>query len=310
MRIPVIAIVGPTATGKTSLSIDLAEKLGGEIISCDSMQIYKEMHIASAAPDEEEKRGIPHHLFEFLSRNENYSVAKYVKDAHRKVAEVKERGRVPIFVGGTGLYISSFIDNVSFTEEQIDTHLRSKLENEYDTVGGEVMLAKLAEFDPEAAQKIHPNNKKRVIRAFEIYKQTGFTMSEQNLRSKTTPSPYLPFLIGLKADDREYLYERINRRVDIMVENGLVEEARSAFLSRGGDTAIQAIGHKEFFPYFEGKISFDEAIETLKRETRRYAKRQLTWFLRDERVEWIDIDKTENVLSETLKILERKGCFE
>lgn len=310
MKTPVIAIVGPTATGKTALSVDLAERLGGEIISCDSMQVYRDMHIASAAPDTEEKRGVPHHLFEFLERGDSYSVAEYVKDAHRKIAEVTARGNVPIFVGGTGLYISSLIDNVNFAEEKTDPDLRSALEQEYDRLGGERMIELLAEFDPEAAKNIHPNNKKRVIRAFEIYKQTGRTMTEQNENSKTEPSPYIPFMIGLKAYDREFLYDRINRRVDIMLENGLLKEAKAAFLNRGGDTAVQAIGHKEFFPFFEGEISLDEAVETVKRETRRYAKRQLTWFSRDERIEWINIDKTDDVLSETLKILERKGYFE
>ncbi len=310
MKTSVIAIVGPTATGKTSLSVALAEQLGGEIISCDSMQIYRDMHIASAAPESEEKRGVPHHLFEFLSRSDSYSVAEYVRDAHQKAAEVTARRKVPIFVGGTGLYISSLIDNVSFTEEKADPGLRSALEEEYDTLGGEKMIERLALFDRDAAKKIHPNNKKRVIRAFEIYKLTGMTMTEQNENSKTEPSPYHAFMIGLKADDREYLYDRINRRVDIMLENGLIKEAEAAFLNQGGDTAVQAIGHKEFFPFFEGQISLEEAVETVKRQTRRYAKRQLTWFLRDERIDWINIDKTDDVLSEALKILERKGYFE
>lgn len=310
MKTPVIAIVGPTATGKTSLSVALAEQLGGEIISCDSMQIYRDMHIASAAPESEEKRGVPHHLFEFLGRSDSYSVAEYVRDANQKAAEVTARRKVPIFVGGTGLYISSLIDNVSFSEEKADPGLRSALEEEYDTLGGEKMIERLALFDRDAAKKIHPNNKKRVIRAFEIYKLTGMTMTEQNENSKTEPSPYHAFMIGLKADDREYLYDRINRRVDIMLENGLIKEAEAAFLNHGGDTAVQAIGHKEFFPFFEGQISLEEAVETVKRQTRRYAKRQLTWFLRDERIDWINIDKTDDVLSEALKILERKGYFE
>ncbi len=310
MKTPIIAIVGPTATGKTALSVALAETLGGEIISCDSMQVYRDMHIASAAPDTEEKRDIPHHLFEFLGRNESYSVAEYVKDARCKISEVTSRGKIPIFVGGTGLYISSLIDNVNFTEEEPNLNLRSELEKEYVKLGGERMTELLAEFDPESAKKIHPNNKKRIIRAFEIYRMTGKTMTEQNENSKKEPSPYIPFMIGLKAEDRSYLYDRINQRVDIMLESGLLKEAEAAFLNRSGDTAVQAIGHKEFFPFFLGEISLDEAVETVKRETRRYAKRQLTWFFRDERIEWINIDKTKTVLSEALKILERKGYFE
>lgn len=310
MKTPIIAIVGPTATGKTSLSIGLAKKLGGEIISADSMQIYKGMHIASAAPDEQEKENIPHHLFEFLERDKSYSVAEYVKDAHAKISEVVKRNKVPIFVGGTGLYISSLIDNVSFTEEQTDDLLRTELSLEYDRIGGEEMIKKLSEFDPVAAGNIHPNNKKRVIRAFEVYKLTGKTITEQNDNSKKEPSPYIPYIIGLKAEDREYLYDRINRRVDIMLEKGILEEAKEAFVNSGSATSVQAIGHKEFFPYFEVKTSLDEAVETLKRETRRYAKRQLTWFSRDERTNWIDIDKTDDVLSDALKILERNGYFE
>lgn len=309
-KIPIIAIVGPTASGKTSLSVALAKRLGGEVVSCDSMQIYRGMHIASAAPDNHEKEEIPHHLFEFLDREEAYSVAEYVADAARVAEDIWDRGKTPVFVGGTGLYISSFIDNVRFADAEADDALRLRLEAEYDAVGGEQMLLKLAEIDPESARKIHPNNKKRVIRAFEIYKLTGRTMTEQNEASKTEPSPYIPYIIGLKAEERQFLYDRIDKRVDIMLQNGLLDEARAAFLTQGSVTSVQAIGHKEFFPYFEGEISLEEAVEKLKRETRRYAKRQLTWFSRDERIGWIDIDKTEDVLSEALKILERKGFFE
>ena len=309
-KIPLIAIVGPTATGKTSLSVELAKKIGGEIISADSMQIYKDMHIASAAPDESEKEDVPHHLFEFLKRDESYSVADYVTDAKKAISMVAERKNQPILVGGTGLYVSSLIDNVSFVAEQTDNTLREKLSLEYDTVGGEEMIRRLGEFDPVAANNIHPNNKKRVIRAFEVYTLTGQTITEQNENSKKEPSPYIPYIIGLKAEDREFLYERINRRAELMLQNGILEEARVAFETRGSATSVQAIGHKEFFPFFEGKESLDEALETLKRETRRYAKRQLTWFGRDSRVCWINIDKTDDVLSETLKILERNGYFE
>ena len=306
---PVIYIVGPTASGKTSFSIEIAKRFNGEIISGDSMQIYKDMHIASAAPDEEEKGNIPHHLFEFLERDESYSVADYVLDAHKAAADISSRNKLPVFVGGTGLYISSLIDNVSFAEEQTDQSLRAELQEEYDRLGGEEMIRRLAEFDPDAAANIHPNNKKRVIRAFEVYKLTGQTITSQNENSKKEPSPYIPYIIGLKSEDREFLYERINRRVDLMLEKGILEEARRAFESRGSATSVQAIGHKEFFPFFEGKISLDEAVETLKRETRRYAKRQLTWFGRDERTNWINIDKTDDVLSDALKILERNGYF-
>lgn len=309
-KIPIIAIVGPTASGKTSLSVALAKKLGGEVVSCDSMQVYRGMHIASAAPDTEEKAGVPHHLFEFLERDEAYSVAEYVIDAARITEEIISRGNTPVFVGGTGLYISSFIDNVRFTEAETDDTLRIRLEAEYDSLGGEKMIEKLSVIDPESAAKIHPNNKKRVIRAFEIYELTGHTMTEQNAVSKCEPSPYMPYIIGLKSEDRQFLYDRIDKRVDIMLKNGLLDEAKAAFSQKGSATSVQAIGHKEFFPYFEGEISLEEAAETLKRETRRYAKRQLTWFSRDERIGWIDIDRSDDILADALKLLERKGYFE
>ncbi len=309
-KIPIIVIVGPTASGKTSLSVALAKKLGGEIISADSMQIYKGMHIASAAPDREEKEGIPHHLFEFLDRNESYSVAEYIRDANIKISEVESRGSISILVGGTGLYISSLIDNLKFTEEKTDSKLRERLSDKYDAVGGEKMLTELSKFDPEAAKRIHPNNKKRVIRAFEIYMLTGHTLTEQNEASREEPSPFIPYIIGLKSEAREFIYDRINKRVDLMLKNGLLDEAREAFNTNGSKTSAQAIGHKEFFPFFEGKITKEEAIETLKRETRRYAKRQLTWFSRDSRVMWIDIDCTEDVVGEAISLLERKGYFE
>ncbi len=309
-KIPVIVIVGPTAVGKTSLSVELAKRFSGEIVSGDSMQIYKGMHIASAAPDEEEKEGIPHHLFEFLARQDSYSVAEYTADAKRVIFDIADRGKLPVIVGGTGLYISSLINNIRFTEEPTDEELRRRLSEEYDAVGGETMLRRLEAVDPEAAAGIHPNNKKRVIRALEIYKTTGKTITRQNAESKAEPSPFIPFIIGLKSYDRQFIYDRINKRVDIMLEKGILDEARAAYEAGGSKTSTQAIGHKEFFPYFEGEISLEEAIETLKRETRRYAKRQLTWFSRDNRTEWIDIDTAEDVLSSALLILERKGYFE
>ncbi len=309
-KIPIIAVVGPTATGKTALSVALAERLSAEIISCDSMQIYKGMHIASAAPDEEEKGRIPHHLFEFLDSSQTYSVAEYVKDANKVIRDIVKRGKRPVLVGGTGLYVTSLIDNIMFTEGQTDVLLRQRLEAEYDTIGAEAMIERLKSFDAESARTIHPNNKKRVVRAFEIYEQTGKTMTEQLKNSRSQESPYIPYIIGLKSFDRSVIYDRINQRVDHMLERGLLEEAKRAFQKPGSETAVQAIGHKEFFGYFKGECSLEEAVELLKRETRRYAKRQLTWFGRDERTEWIDIDKTEDIVASAVTILERKGYFE
>ena len=310
MKIPLIAIVGPTASGKTALSVDLSLRLNGEIVSCDSMQIYKSMHIASATPDEEEKKGVPHHLVEFLDRCQSFSVADYVALAHKEIKNINQRGKQPVLVGGTGLYFNSLVDNISFSEEKTDEALRQSLDAEFDRIGGEAMLQKLAEFDTEASIRLHPNNKKRIIRAFEVYMITGKTITEQQLNSKMTPSPYKPYIIGLTFKDRELLYKRIEKRVDIMLEKGLLEEARRAYNERDNKTAIQAIGHKEFFDFFEGNMSLEEAVEKLKTETRHYAKRQLTWFGRDERINWIYLDSTENAEQEALKILERSGYFE
>ena len=310
MKIPLIAIVGPTASGKTALSVDLATRLNGEIVSCDSMQIYKDMHIASATPDEEEKKGVPHHLVEFLERSESFSVADYVSLAHKEIKAISEKGKQPILVGGTGLYFNSLIDNVSFTEEKVDASLRQSLEAEFDKIGSEEMLKKLSEFDKEAAQRLHPNNRKRIIRAFEVYISTGKTITQQQIDSKSVPSPYKPYIIGLTFKNREILYKRIEKRVDIMLEKGLLEEAQQAYASRENKTAIQAIGHKEFFEFFEGKSTLEEAIEKLKTETRHYAKRQLTWFGRDDRINWIYLDCTDDVQDEAIKILEMSGYFE
>ncbi len=308
-KIPIVAVVGPTASGKTALAVELAKKLDGEIISFDSMQIYKGMHIASAAPDMEERQGVPHHLLEFLEPSESFSVADFKTVATSCVKDIVSRSKAVIIAGGTGLYINSFIDNILFTEEEIDQKLRDSLGAEYDRIGGEAMIEKLRTFDPETADKLHPNNKKRVIRAFEIYKTSGVTMSQQLRYSKTEESPYIPFMLGLTFSDRELLYERINKRVDIMLKNGLLMEAQAMFSSGASGTAVQAIGHKEFYPYFRGEITLSEATELLKAETRRYAKRQLTWFRRDERINWIYRDVTEDITGEALRVLERNGYF-
>lgn len=309
-KIKVIAVVGPTASGKTGLAIELAKKLDGEIISFDSMQIYKGMHIASAAPDEQEMQGIPHHLLEFLENDTNFSVADFVKLAKEKAFEIAKRGKTVIIAGGTGLYINSFLNNISFSEEEIDFTLREKLNTEYEEVGGETMLERLKGFDPESAARLHPNNKKRIIRAFEIYISTGKTMTYQLEHSKENESPFTAYMIGLTFKDREKLYDRIGKRVDIMLEAGLLSEAERMFESNISSTATAAIGHKELFPYFKEELSLEEAVENLKRETRRYAKRQLTWFRRDERINWIYRDEETDVLGISLQILERNGYFE
>lgn len=301
--IKAIFIVGPTASGKTALSIHLAKELGGEIISADSMQIYKGIHIASAAPDEDEKCGVPHHLIEFLELDEEYSVADYVDEARERIKEITSRGKIPIIVGGTGLYISSLLDNTEFLEQKTDFELRKCLEEKFDAIGGEKMLEELAAFDKETAERLHPNNRRRIIRAFEVYELTGKTITEQNEISHRNKNFIAPFVIGISYSDREKLYERINLRVDTMLENGLLEEARRTFENANGKGAFQAIGHKELYSYFDGETSLEEATEHLKQQTRRYAKRQLTWFRRDERINWIFADKCENVLDNAKAIL-------
>jgi len=298
-----IFVIGPTASGKTDLSIALAKKFRGEIISADSMQIYKGIHIASAAPDEEEKQGIPHHLIEFLELDSQFSVADYVIEARRIISEILNRGNLPIIVGGTGLYISSLVDNVTFTDQKTDEDLRKRLETEFDLVGAEEMLRRLAEFDPESAARLHPSDKRRIVRCFEIFETTGNTITHQNEISKIKKCDFEPLIIGITYKDREKLYDRINLRVDKMLKSGLVEEAKKTFAFADAKGAFQAIGHKELYGYFKNECSLDEATELLKQQTRRYAKRQLTWFRRDQRIKWIYADESCNVADEAIKLV-------
>ena len=305
----IICVVGPTASGKTGLGIALAKHFDGEVISADSMQIYCDMHIASAAPDQSETQGIPHHLVEFLPYGSSFTVADYVKAARQKIAEVASRGKLPIIVGGTGLYINSLINNVEFIEQKTDLKLREKITREFDNIGGQAMLERLREIDPEAAEKLHENDKRRIIRAFEIYESTGNTKSFNDELSVQNESPYKTCMIGITYRDREKLYERINTRVDIMLENGLLAEAKDAFQKNLGGGAVQAIGHKEFFDYFSGETSFDEAVENLKRSTRRYAKRQLTWFNKDERINWLYKDEEADATSSAIMIAKKEENY-
>ena len=305
----IICVVGPTASGKTGLGIALAKHFDGEVISADSMQIYRDMHIASAAPDDSETDGVPHHLVEFLPYGSSYTVADYVKAAREKISEIASRGKTPIIVGGTGLYINSLVNNVEFIESETDYELRERITKEFDLVGGEKMLEHLREIDPEAASKLHANDKKRIIRAFEIYESTGNTKSFNDEQSIKNESPYDVCMIGITYSDREKLYERINIRVDIMLQNGLIEEAKSAYNKNLGGGAVQAIGHKEFFDYFDGLITLEEATENLKRATRRYAKRQLTWFNKDARINWIHKGEAEDAVAAAIKIAKEEGNY-
>ena len=285
MKTKIIVVAGPTASGKTSLGIEIAKAVGGEIISADSMQIYKGMSVATAAPTSEERAQVTHRLTEFLERNEDFSVSDFCRLAGEAVKDITEKGAVPIIVGGTGLFIDSFVDNIKFTPAQTDPALRENLMKK----SADELYGELCAVDPESARGIHKNNKKRVARALEIYYSSGSTKSFQNENSRLEETPYetLYFVIGFK--DREKLYQRINRRVDIMLENGLVDEARRCLAEKGANSA-QAIGHKELKPYFDGEASLEEAAENLKRETRRYAKRQITWFKRRKNAVWLYAD--------------------
>lgn len=306
MKQKLIGIVGPTASGKTGIGVALAKALNGEVISADSMQLYRGIHIASAAPDLEERDGIEHHLIEILSEDECCTVAEYVTMARQKIEEVFLRGRQPIVVGGTGLYINALFDHTQFFSEAEDPVVRGRLEEEYETVGAEALLSRLQEIDPETAARLHPNDRRRIVRALEVFEKTGQTLTALNEQSHDEELPYDVVLIGLTYRDRERLYERINKRVDLMLEAGLLEEARSTFGRVGTHGMSQAIGHKELYAYFEGDKTLEEAAESLKQATRRYAKRQLTWFRRDERIHWIEMDETKDALAEILKIIHGK----
>ena len=286
----ILVVLGPTASGKTGLAVKLALKYGGEIVSADSMQIYKGMQIGTAKPTEKEMCGIAHHMIDFLPADEKYSVAQYVEDAKTVIADIQNRGKLPIVAGGTGLYISSLLNNISFTESPVDEALRDKLNAVLAEQGTEPLFNELMSFDPESAEKIGHGNGKRLIRAIEIYRTTGITMTEQIKNSKLVPSPFRAFKIGLKCRDRTNLYSRINQRVDVMLDNGLLEETRQVCNMPCSKTSAMAIGYKELIPYLLGECSYDDAVEKLKRETRRYAKRQLTWFMRDDEIRWFDID--------------------
>jgi tRNA dimethylallyltransferase len=251
------------------------------------MQIYKGMDIATAKPTADEMQGIPHHLLGFLDRSQSFSVAEYVQLAYEKVDEIHKRGKLPIVVGGTGLYVTSMMDNVQFVDMPSSPNIRERLSQEAEIYGKAYLLDKLSLVDSETASTLHENNLGRIIRALEVYELTGKTMTQLKVESRSVETPYrwLPF--GITYQDRNLLYERINKRVDIMVENGLIEECKAVYDLGNMKTSTQAIGYKELIPYFEGTSTLEECLETIKQETRHYAKRQLTWFRRDDRIQWI-----------------------
>jgi len=308
-KIPVVAVVGPTASGKTALAVELALRLNGEIISADSMQIYHHMDIATAKPTEAEKKGVPHHLMDFLEPTESFSVARFCELAKPLIADISKSGKLPIVAGGTGLYIDSLLGNVTFAQTETDPALRAELQNELDSVGIDAMFKKLRDFDPDSAERLAPGrNPKRILRCFEVYRLTGKTQTELNALQTASDSPYHAVRLGLTAADRDYLYDRINRRVDLMMENGLLEEARAFYAANSGETASAAIGYKELLPYLRGELPLNECVENLKRVTRRYAKRQLTWFRADPKTHWFEIDRMsfEDILGFALTIISKE----
>lgn len=308
VKIPVIAVVGPTASGKSKLAVKLAKHYDAEILSFDSMQLYKGMDIATAKPTEEEMHGIPHHMISAVSPDEAFSVAKYKECADRIIDEIVSRGKRVVMVGGTGLYLDTVIQNIEFLPSEDTSEIRLKLKTELECFGPSAMLEKLRKIDPKTAEGLHENNTGRVLRALEVYYSTGNTMSYQVENSKKTPSRYVPIYIGLNAKNRDFLYERINTRVDKMLESGLIAEAEDFVKNNPGSTAKQAIGLKELAPYIRGESPLDVCVERLKTETRRYAKRQLTWFRRNDEINWIYIDEVkseEALLSEAISIVDR-----
>ncbi|WP_333651798.1 tRNA (adenosine(37)-N6)-dimethylallyltransferase MiaA [Lacrimispora sp.] len=300
---PLIILTGPTAVGKTALSVRLAKAVGGEIISADSMQVYRHMDIGSAKITKEEMEGIPHHLIDVLNPDEEFNVTTFQQLAKKAVEEIYSRGRIPIVAGGTGFYIQALLYDIDFTENGEDTSIRDELEALGREKGAGFLHHMLKDIDPESAEEIHANNQKRVIRAIEYYRQTGERISEHNKRERQKKSPY-DFLYYVVNTDRNVLYERIDRRVDLMVQQGLVKEVEQ--LKAMGCTrdmvSMQGLGYKEILDYLQGAATLEEAVYILKRDTRHFAKRQLTWFKRERDVRWLNLPDFGN---DQEKVLEK-----
>ena len=298
MKPEVYVIGGPTASGKSKLAVELAKKINGEIISADSMQIYKEMNIGTAKITKEEMQGIKHYLIDIVSPNERYSVSNFKNDAELAIEEILKKGKTPIIVGGTGLYIDSLIYGIEFQDEEIDTEYREKLNKIAENEGLEKLYNQAKEIDPEAMKKISINDKKRIIRVLEIYYKTGKTKTEQEIESRKKELKY-NFKVFAIDMDREKLYSRIEKRVDMMVDEGLIDEVKGILEKYNQfPTAMQGLGYKETIEYLQNKISKEEMIEKIKRETRRYAKRQLTWFRKNKQTIWIGPHDLQKILNE------------
>ena len=302
----VVVICGPTASGKTALSIELAKRINGEIVSADSMQIYDEMNIGTAKPDQEEMQGIKHYLIGNIKPTKRYSVSEFKKDAISAIKEIISKGKMPIVVGGTGLYVNSLVYGIDYPEIQTNLEYRKELEKIVEEKGLQYLFEKAVEIDKEAMKNISPNDKKRILRVLEIYKETGKTKTELERESRKNGIPYDYKIFAINMP-REILYDRINRRVDIMIEKGLIDEVSSLYEKYGESllTSMQAIGYKEVVEFLKGNCTKEEMIEKIKMETRRYAKRQLTWFRKIENIQWLDrlndIQNNVNIILEGLQ---------
>lgn len=296
----VVVICGPTASGKTALSIELAKKIGGEVVSCDSMQIYKDMDIGTAKPTIEEMQGIKHYMIDILSPDERYSVADYKVQAKKAIREIIEKGKTPIVVGGTGLYVDSLIYEIEYPNIQFDEKYRAKLEKQVEEKGLEELYKKAEEIDPEAIQKISKNDKKRILRILEIYHATGKNKTEQEKKSREKEPEFDYLVYGLNMP-REKLYKKIDLRVDVMIKQGLIEEVKKVYKRyRKFPTAMQGLGYKEVVEYLNNNLTKEEMIDKIKQETRRYAKRQMTWFRKNKQTIWLD---TENTIQNNIQII-------
>ena len=295
-KIPLVVIFGPTASGKSDLAVKVCREIGGEVVTADSMQVYKGMDIGTAKPDLDEMQGIPHHMIDVAEPTEDYSLARYVEEAGAVIEKVWQRGKIPVLAGGTGLYIDTLINGTVLSETDKDEEYRQSLYEMAEKKGNEYVHNLLKEVDLKSAENIHPNNLKRVIRALEFYKTSGIPQSEHIQKAEKAETPYNTFKFGISVD-RDVLYDKINRRVDIMFEKGLVEEVE-ALKNRGIDeryTSMQAIGYKEVLLYLKGELAFDEMSELLKKVTRNYAKRQNTWFKREQNTTWIAPNDAKNL---------------
>ena len=287
----ICVVVGPTAAGKSDFAVEFAKKNNGEVISADSMQIYKEMNVGTAKPTKEQMQNIQHHLIGIVSVSENFNVAEFVDLANECISKITEKGKLPIVCGGTGLYVDSLLNGIDFSKNEVDFDLRRSLQKMVNQGKVSKLYDELKEIDPGYAARVHPNNEKRVIRAIEFYKTNGITMTEQKRLSLLKEPKYDANIIGITYKNRDILYDRINKRVDLMMKKGLLDEARKLYKMQLSNTAKGAIGYKELFEYFDGKCTLEESVENIKRSSRRYAKRQLTWFRKNDKINWIYKDE-------------------